>query len=482
MSGVGMRASPIAITVTVAALITGCCLRPACAQVAPDLPASEPSNALDLDGRVVREIRIAQGLRPSTIDIVRRHLASREGLPFHPATLLEDRRRLDALRLFSAIEIKPVAAGAEVVLEVDVKETLRLLPFVALSVTDENGLSAGPAFRGINLLGRGTLSSGSAQFGGMTMVGARVARPTVTPGAWAFDVGAGYRSRRNELFDFNDEISTAIAANAGWNWTDRVQVGGQAEFVWFDTGSSDVSLSPDGTDHLPAVGLSATYNSLDSLSNPRVGWFGVVDIGRQFGDADSWSLTVDGRRFQPLTARTTVSLVAFAAFQSGVVGRDLPEVHAVRYRRGELRAGLGVGIARRQEPGNRDSRVPCTPSCPCVRLPCSGATSMVAFRPRRSATSAWRGPTRSHPRTRSTAMASVCGCWFPSSTSSGWIWPLENRGRCPLRDRHPPQGGQAARSRAVTRSHFSLTLGTGKVAVTTRFCPSVFTRAPISQK
>ena len=88
--------------------------------------------------------------------------------------------------LFSAIEIKPVAAGAELVhIEVDVKETLRL-PFVALSVTDENGLSAGPAFRGINLLGRGTLSSGSAQFGGMTMVGARVTRPTVTPGAWAF--------------------------------------------------------------------------------------------------------------------------------------------------------------------------------------------------------------------------------------------------------------------------------------------------------
>ena len=69
----------------------------------------------------------------------------------------------------------------------------------------------------------------------------------------------------------------------------------------------------------------ATYNSLDSLSNPRVGWFGSVDIGRQFGDADSWSLTIDGRRYQPLTARTTVSLVAFAAFQSGVVGRDLPQ-------------------------------------------------------------------------------------------------------------------------------------------------------------
>ena len=325
MSCVGKRASLITVTITVVILLTGCWLHPARAQVAPNVPAVEPSPALDLEGKVVREIRIAEGLRPSTVEIVRRHLASRQGMPFHHATLLEDRRRLDALRLFSAIEIRPVAAGDEVVLEVDVKETLRLLPFVALSVTDENGVSAGPAFRGINLLGRGSLTSGSLQFGGMTMVGARVTRPTVTPGAWALDVGAGYRSRRNELFDFNDEISTAIAARAGWNWTDRVQVGGRAELVWFDTGSSDIALSPDGTDHLPAAGLSATYNSLDSLSNPRAGWFGSVDIGRHFGDADSWSLTVDGRRFQPLSARTTVSFVAFAAFQSGVAGRDLPE-------------------------------------------------------------------------------------------------------------------------------------------------------------
>ncbi len=144
MSGVGMRASPITITITVAILVTGCWLHPARAQVAPNVPALEPSTARDLEGKVVREIRIAQGLRPSTVDIVRRHLASRQGMPFHQATLLEDRRRLDALRLFSAIEIRPVAAGDEVVLEVDVKETLRLLPYVALSVTDENGLSGGP--------------------------------------------------------------------------------------------------------------------------------------------------------------------------------------------------------------------------------------------------------------------------------------------------------------------------------------------------
>jgi outer membrane protein assembly factor BamA len=297
------------------------------AQQAPSVAASSPTNPIDpLEGKVVREIRISQGLRPSTEDIVRRHLASRQGVPFHHATLVEDRRRLDALRLFSSVEIKPVAAGDEVVLEVDVKETLRLLPLIALSVTDENGVSAGPAFKGINLFGRGTLSSGTAQFGGTTTVSARLERPTVTPGMWALDARAVYRSRRNELFDF-DETSTTIEASGGWNWTSRIQVGGRAEFVWFDTGSAEIALSPSGTDHLPAVGLFLTYNSLDPLSNPRVGWFGSVDIARQFGDARSWTLTLDGRRLQPLSARSTLSLVAFAESQSGVVGRDLPEYY-----------------------------------------------------------------------------------------------------------------------------------------------------------
>jgi outer membrane protein assembly factor BamA len=281
--------------------------------------------ALDLfEGRLVREIHVSPGVRSSTEEIVRRHLASRQGEPFHRATLQEDHRRLDALRLFSSIAIQPVAAGDDVVLQVDVNETLRLLPFMALSDTDENGVSAGPGFRSINLFGGGALASGTMQFGGATTIGLRAERPTVTPGAWDLDTKIVYRSRRNELFDF-DETSATVAAVAGWNWTNRVQVGGRGEFVRIDTGESDIALSPDGTDQLPEAGVFLTYNSLDSMSNPRTGWLASVDVGRLFGDAGSWTTMFDGRRLQPISARSTLSLVAFGAFQSGIVGRDLPE-------------------------------------------------------------------------------------------------------------------------------------------------------------
>ena len=322
-----MQASPITITVTVTILASGCSVHAARAQQAPTVAASSPTNPIDpLEGKVVREIPDQSG--PSTVD--GRHCATPSRVT--SGCVLSSRHARGgspAARCPALVQlgrIKPVAAGDEVVLEVDVKETLRLLPLIALSVTDENGVSAGPAFKGINLFGRGTLSSGTAQFGGTTTVSARVERPTVTPGMWALDARTVYRSRRNELFDF-DETSTTIEASGGWNWTSRMQVGGRAEFVWFDTGSAEIALSPSGTDHLPAVGLFVTYNSLDPLSNPRVGWFGSVDIARQFGDARSWTLTLDGRRLQPLSARSTLSLVAFAESQSGVVGRDLPEYY-----------------------------------------------------------------------------------------------------------------------------------------------------------
>ena len=226
--------------------------------------SAQSASSDPLDGRVIREIRITPGLRPGTAEAVLGTLSSRQGEPYHPGALKADRRRLDALRRFTSIEIRAEAVGDEVLLMVDLQETLRLLPFLAVSVTDENGASVGAGFRGINVLGGGSQSSATVMGGGATTVGARVERPTVTPGAWDLDASVTYRSRRNELFDF-DETSTTISGDAGWNWTDRMKVGGHGEFVWFDTGGSDIALSPDGSDHLPSA---AGYFSVQLHSTP----------------------------------------------------------------------------------------------------------------------------------------------------------------------------------------------------------------------
>lgn len=177
-------------------------------------PASAQDTASNLEGRVVREIRVGPVRRPDTADSVRGHLSTRVGEPLAAARLVADRRQLDALRLFSAIDIQPIPDGDGVIVDVRVTETLKLLPFVAISVTDENGASAGPGFKSINLFGHGWLSSGTVKFGGASTGSVSFERPSVTPHTWAFVAQADYQSRRNEIFGF-DEKSTNVLLSAG---------------------------------------------------------------------------------------------------------------------------------------------------------------------------------------------------------------------------------------------------------------------------
>jgi outer membrane protein assembly factor BamA len=288
------------------------------------LPHAARAQSKDpLDGRVVTAVRVS-GLRNVSSDVVERHLASRVGEPFCRATLAEDQRRLGELRLFTAVLIEPRLESDGVTLDVTVMETLRLLPTVILRVTDENGVSAGAGLRGINLAGRGTQVGVAAYFGGETGVSATFDATTITPGTWARHLGFSYSDRENELYDFDERAATADARFAR-NWNHGLRTGVAAEVTSIDTGSSGASLSADGTDIIPSLGAFLTVDTLDSSTNPRAGSWAEVQVDRLFGDAHSWTFTLDGRVFQPLFDRHGLGLFGLASFQTGEVGTELPE-------------------------------------------------------------------------------------------------------------------------------------------------------------
>ena len=160
----------------------------ACGAFPPDALAQPPD---PLDGKIVREIRVT-GLRRLSPDEVERHLATRVGEPFNRANVALDLRRLDELRLFTAVTIEPQLENDGVVVHVTATETLKLLPTVVLKVTDENGVSIGPGLRGINLLGHGSQVGMAAFFGGETSVGVSADKTTITPGTWAQHVAFNY--------------------------------------------------------------------------------------------------------------------------------------------------------------------------------------------------------------------------------------------------------------------------------------------------
>ena len=276
-----------------------------------------------MDGRAVAEIRVS-GLRNVSPDMVRRHLATRVGEPFRRATLALDQRRLDELRLFTRVLIAPRLDNDAVILEVAVTETLRVLPIVVLRVTDENGVSAGPGVRGINLTGRGTQAGVAAYFGGETGVTATFDAQTITPGTWARHLGFNYSSRENELYDF-DERAMRADARFAHNRNHGLRTGVAAEVMSIDTGSSGASLSADGTDVIPVLGAFLTVDTLDSSTNPRAGSWAEVQVDRLFGDAHSWTFTLDGRIFHRLSDRHGLGLFGLATFQTGELGTELPE-------------------------------------------------------------------------------------------------------------------------------------------------------------
>jgi outer membrane protein assembly factor BamA len=288
------------------------------------LPAVAVGTPADpLEGVIVREIRVI-GLSDLPPAAVTRHLASKAGAPFRRANVAIDTRRLDELRLFSTVRVEPSLDGGDVVIDVKVKQTLRILPTIALRVTDANGLSAGAGMRSINLFGHGAQAGVSALFGGETAVGGVVDTTTITPGTWAVHTALNYTSRENTLYDYH-ERATSAELRPSRNFNHGVRVGGVASLLVDDTGSSDVSLSPDGTDVMPTFGTFLTLDTLDSSTNPRNGTWAEGEIDYVVGDARSWTFIADGRRFQHLSARHGVAAFALASFQTGEVGETLPE-------------------------------------------------------------------------------------------------------------------------------------------------------------
>ena len=76
---------------------------------------------------------------------------------------------------------------------------------------------------------------------------------------------------------------------------------------------------------MPSLGAFVSVDTLDSSTDPRNGTWAEVQVERLAVDARSWTIILDGRRFQRLADRHGLGLFSLATFQTGEVGVDLPE-------------------------------------------------------------------------------------------------------------------------------------------------------------
>jgi outer membrane protein insertion porin family len=286
--------------------------------------ASAPQDDSHVYGRTVAEIRIV-GLKTTRPYVVERELATKVGDPFTKENEKKDYERLDRLGIFSEIKIYTALGDDGLVVFVEVRETFAYLPVVNLSISDENGVSAGGGFKSVNLLGRAIQFSGVARFGGETTVEVFLVDPWVTGNRIGYRAEYYHRERSNVIQDFYEKADEAYLRVGGHIG----EYGRTGVRIWYHGVRSDVegnTLSLDNSDHVIYGGIYIGYDTRDSASNPRSGWWSSVDVERSGllqSESDFWRINLDFRRFLGLSSTQTVGMFSLLTKTSGKVGVEV---------------------------------------------------------------------------------------------------------------------------------------------------------------
>ena len=98
----------------------------------------------------------------------------------------------------------------------------------------------------------------------------------------------------------------------------------------FDAGYYKISsdepgrtLNPSNTDEIWFGGVSLGYDGRDSWRVPHEGWHNEVAVSYMGGDANSWNLAFDVRRYHHVKDRHTIATGPYLGLQSGTVGEDV---------------------------------------------------------------------------------------------------------------------------------------------------------------
>lgn len=293
---------------------------PLLAQIAP--------GADELQEKPIEQI-LVQGLRKVQQSTVILQMKSKVGEPYSASNLAQDRQRLDRMGLFSRIDVAARAGAGGVVIQVDLKETLPYLPYPAISVTGEQGITAGAGLKSTNFLGSGANLATAARFGGATEFEVIASSPWRPQGSWWWTANYFLKDRLNKYYD-DQEFSNEIDLLAGKQVTDKLRIGARFHLLTLKSDLPGITLSPTNRDVTPGAGLMAEYDSRDSWKAPKRGWWNSVDATANGLGADGnyRTFNFDVRRYQPLWGRHNLVLFSLLTLQTGTVGKDIP-VHEI---------------------------------------------------------------------------------------------------------------------------------------------------------
>ena len=286
--------------------------------------ASEEQQA-DLEqysGQTIVEITLA-GNHVTKDWVIGREVWATVGEALDMDVINEDMVRLENLAIFGEVIVTATPVEGGVALNYSFTEMPWIIPYPAMNYTEENGFSLGVGVASPNFGGRDVMVSGTAVFGGTTKYNFSASNPWITGNHVSAGVTAFHQTRSNNLLDF-EQTSDMVSLNAGKyiGKNGRLKVYGGYYGVGSD--QPNITLDPDNFDELWFGAISVGYDGRDSWRSPHEGWHNEASLLYIGGDANTWTLGLDARRYQPVGERHTIATGPYLGLQTGTVGEDVP--------------------------------------------------------------------------------------------------------------------------------------------------------------
>ena len=229
----------------------------------------------------------------------------------------EDRKRILNYNLFNRVMVIGQPDGQDVRLSLLVTEQWYLIPFPILQLVDRswNKVSWGLGVRHYNFRGRAETLTGILKLGYNPNISMSYSNPWLTQSReWLARFEAGYSRIRSKYFETQEvdenhfRIRGTLGRRFGYHTFLSIQLGYRQ--VSFSPPVPGETLSRDGTDHMPELGIFYTWNHRDLNEYPGKGWLvrvsfekkgfpgRVVDYARE---------AVDLRVYVPLPGQITLA-------------------------------------------------------------------------------------------------------------------------------------------------------------------------------
>jgi outer membrane protein assembly factor BamA len=286
--------------------------------------AQTPADSTVLEGSTIEQIQVV-GLNRVREPVVLRQMKSQAGGVYSDASVAKDLEQLDRMGLFSGVEIEASRGSSGVILRVKLKETTPYFPYPAISVTAEQGVTAGIGVKSTNFFGSGANVSIAARAGGADEFEVLANSPWRPRKSWWWKTEYFLRDRYNSFDDFQ-ELSNELDLQTGRQITNRLRLGGRFHYLAVKSDLPGKTLSPTNLDQTPGLGVVAEFDSRDSWTYARRGWWNSVDATKNGLGADGnyWTFNFDIRRYEHLTGRHGLAFFSLLTLRTGTLGIDIP--------------------------------------------------------------------------------------------------------------------------------------------------------------